>query len=216
VIITREDRAPPYLCMSMYAGATLSAKLVSAERLIGFQQMGIVMCTCTHIFLGELGLKRPVNLLLDYEAYEHLRKLALESGTSVSEMVNDYIRSKVAELRGGNMQLQAKAVSYEGLKSLHTRLVKEVDALERRLTKRKVYDELVGFAGQKGLNLETLANLEDTMPKMLSEWKGLPEDMHQFITLLETVKRKRQVEEKLAEIRKQNAQAMLLPSNASR
>jgi len=155
-------------------------------------------------------VRKAITVYLEADTWHKLVTLAREKlGKTGSQRLDELIAGEVAKLEGHEAP-PTQSADYEQLKTLHYKLVKEVDLIERRLTKRKVYDELVGFAGQKGLNLETLANLEDTMPKMLSEWNGLPEDMHQFITLLETVKRKRQVEKKIAEIRKQNAQAMLL------
>ena len=64
--------------------------------------------------------------------------------------------------------------------------------------------EILQRAGQVHLRLrdqERPQQLTDIVAKMLQEWKGSREDLHLFITLLETNKAKKEVEQKLDKIR---------------
>ena len=101
-------------------------------------------------------------------------------------------------------------MGYAELKSNHAKLVREVDNLEKQIRKQKVYDQLEELAGKVGLDFDDFKNIDQVAPKLLKEWKQqdlsgslipLPEHMHQFITLIELARDKREIEAKLTEIR---------------
>lgn len=152
-------------------------------------------------------VKRAVTLFIDGEAYQALRKAVYPK--KVSHEVEDLMRKRISELEGREYAPQ-EHVDYEVLKRDHTRLIIEVDRLEKALVKRKVYDDLGRLAVKLGLTPD-LRNLDEVAPKLLDEYKGLKEDTHQFLSLLETVKAKREVERKLDEIRIMRAASQQVP-----
>jgi hypothetical protein len=153
-------------------------------------------------------LKVNVTLYVDGETFEVFRKAI--SPKPVSHELEEFMRKRVAELEGGEYR-QEEHVDYEALERDHVRLVREVDRQEKWLRKRKAYDDLVKVALKVGLSPKDLSVLEEAAPKMMSEWKGLKEDVHLFITLLENVRAKRELERKLDEVRDARAAAQHVP-----
>jgi hypothetical protein len=152
-------------------------------------------------------VKRAVTLFIDGEAYQALRKAVYPK--KVSQEVEDLMRKRVAELEGKQYEPQEQ-VDLGALKRDHARLIIEVDRLEKWLRKQKAYDDLGRLAVKLGLTPD-LRNLDEVAPKLLDEYKGLKEDTHQFLSLLETVKAKREVERKLDEIRIMRAASKQAP-----
>lgn len=142
--------------------------------------------------------KRNVTIYIDDESVRAFRKAI--SPKSLSRELEDLMRKRIAELEGKEYAPREQ-VDYEALKREYDRLVREVDRQERWLRKRKVYDDLATIAVKLGLDPRDLSNLDAAAPKLRGEWKGLEEDAHQFIILLENVRAKREVERKLDEIR---------------
>jgi len=132
--------------------------------------------------------------------YEALRTVLAGQGKSVSEEVNEFLKRRLAELKGQE-QLGAEALDYEALKREHVRLMAEIMRLTRLLEKLEAYDALLDAAEKLGLNLETFDNAEEATAKLMQTWEGSKAALHIFITLLETVQKKRGVEQKLKEIR---------------
>jgi len=56
---------------------------------------------------------------------------------------------------------------YEDLRSRHGKLAREMDGVERRLRKRKVYEDLLDLAGELGLNDEKFSNLYTVIDDLL-------------------------------------------------
>ena len=156
-------------------------------------------------------MKVNVTLYVDGEAFEAFRKAI--SPKPVSHELEEFMRKRVAELEGREYR-QEEHVDYEALKREHIRLIREVDRHEKWLRKRKVYENLARLAVKVGLSPRDLSGLEEAMPKMMSEWKGLKEDVHLFITLLENVRAKRELERKLDEIRDARAASSSGPSES--
>jgi len=152
--------------------------------------------------------KTTVSIFIEAEPYDALRKAIAPK--KISREIEELVRKRLAELEGGEYK-QEEHVDYEALERDHVRLVKEVDRQEKWLRKRKAYDDLVKVALKVGLSPKDLSVLEEAAPKMMSEWKGLKEDVHLFITLLENVRAKRELERKLDEIRDARAASRQAP-----
>ena len=141
--------------------------------------------------------RKAVTLYLDEVAYKRLQELIKHK--KISREIDDLIRRRIVELEGGGYN-PLEDMDYEGLKREHNRLVREAEKLRRHLKRRKVYKQLLQLAFNCGMK-ENLSNLDEVTPKILDSWDGWKEDAHQFITLLETIRNKREIEQKLEEIR---------------
>jgi len=141
--------------------------------------------------------RKAVTLYLDEVAYKRLQELIKPK--KISREIDDLIKRRIAELEGREYNPLEEA-DYEALKREHNRLVREAEKLRRHLKRRKVYKQLLQLAFNLGMK-EDLSNLDEVVPKILDGWDGWKEDAHQFITLLETIHSKREIERKLEEIR---------------
>jgi predicted CopG family antitoxin len=143
---------------------------------------------------------------IDREVYTKLRAALAAQGKSISEEVNTLLHKRLAELEGVEASAQANE-DYEALKSQHLKLVEEVKRLTKPLEKDSVYESLMAFAYELGLDLTDLHNVEEIATKILKNWRGQldqnvqPSHIHLFITLLEKGKQKKDIERKLTEIR---------------
>jgi len=150
--------------------------------------------------------RRPTTLYLEWETYQRFKDAVSRVGKSASQEINDYIRRRLAELEGeGGEQPGVDVKEYEDLRSRHGKLAREMDSVEKRLRKRKVYEDLLDLAGELGLDAETFSNLYKVIDSLLERWDGTKEDLHQFITYLELAKEKREIEHNLEEIRRKIA-----------
>ncbi|MEM3041690.1 MAG: hypothetical protein QXG97_06685 [Nitrososphaerota archaeon] len=55
-----------------------------------------------------------------------------------------------------------------------------------------------------GLEMKGCSNIDAMAPGLLKQWEGKAGEVHEFVTLCETIQEKRQVKEKLAESRGKN------------
>jgi len=143
---------------------------------------------------------------VEREVYTRLRARLAAQGKSISEEVNALLKRRLAELDGVEASVQGSE-DYEALKSQHLKLVEEVKRLTKPLEKDGVYESLMAFAYELGLDLTDLHNVEEIATKILKNWRGQldqnvqPSHIHLFITLLEKGKQKKAIERKLTEIR---------------
>jgi predicted CopG family antitoxin len=143
---------------------------------------------------------------VEREVYTKLRAALAAQGKSISEEVNALLKRRLAELEGFDASVQGNE-DYEALKSQHLKLVEEVKRLTKPLEKDDVYESLMRFAHELGLDLTDLHNVEEIATKILQNWKSQldqniqPSHIHLFITLLEKGKQKKAIERKLTEIR---------------
>jgi Zn-dependent M32 family carboxypeptidase len=148
---------------------------------------------------------------VEREVYTRLRARLAVQGKSISEEVNALLKRRLAELEGVEASAQSSE-DYEALKSQHLKLVEEVKRLTKPLEKDGVYESLMCFAYELGLDLTDLHNVEDIATKILKNWrehidqKVQPSHIHLFITLLEKGKQKKDIERKLTETRLKAAQ----------
>jgi predicted CopG family antitoxin len=143
---------------------------------------------------------------IEREVYTKLRAVLAAQGKSISEEVNALLKRRLAELEGVEASVQGNE-DYEALKSQHLKLVEEVKRLTKPLEKNGVYESLMRFAYELGLDLTDLHNVEEIATKILQNWKSQldqniqPSHIHLFITLLEKGKQKKAIERKLTETR---------------
>jgi predicted CopG family antitoxin len=143
---------------------------------------------------------------VEREVYTRLRAMLAAQGKSISEEVNALLKRRLAELEGVEASARSSE-DYEALKSQHLKLVEEVNRLTKPLEKNGVYESLMAFAYELGLDLTDLHNVEEIATKILKNWKSQldqniqPSHIHLFITLLEKGKQKKDIERKLTETR---------------
>jgi hypothetical protein len=122
--------------------------------------------------------------------------MLVAQGESISEEVNALLKKRLAELEGVEALAQSSE-DYEALKSQHLKLVEEVKRLTKPLEKDGVYESLMGFAYELGLDPAELHNVEEITTKILKNWREhlnqnvQPSHIHLFITLLEKGKQKK-------------------------
>ncbi|MDW8023630.1 MAG: hypothetical protein RMJ15_07845 [Nitrososphaerota archaeon] len=138
---------------------------------------------------------------VERQVYEGLKAILASLGRSLSEEVNELLKRRLAELQGLQQQPSDNNLNYEALKREHVRLTEESMRLTRLLQKDGTLEALSNAAENLGLNQETLENTEEVAAKLLQSWQGLRAPAHIFITLLETAKKRRQIEKQLEEIR---------------
>lgn len=119
--------------------------------------------------------KKVVTLYLNEEPYQTLKKIAPALGKSVSELVDGWIKEGLMDLTGEDFKVSPE-IDYKTLKKAHSKLVYEVERLERWLRRRKVLKDLEHLIRQLGLKSE---------------------DAHTFITYLEVIAEKKAIEGKL-------------------
>jgi hypothetical protein len=139
---------------------------------------------------------------IDKVVYDRVQKLvAVKLGKSLSEVVNEYFIELIGKLEGSKDSFLGQ-INYEGIKREYARLVDEVKRLTVTLRKAGVYDDLKALALELGLDFKELTNAGEVSAELLDRWDGRPEYAHLFISLLEAAKRKKQLENRLTEIRK--------------
>jgi len=88
--------------------------------------------------------------------------------------------------------------NYATAQQSYLKLIGEMDKLRASLKKAKVYDDLNDLASKLELNYDSCVNVDAVAPKLLEQWKGLPERTQQFVALMEKAKLQRVLEVKLA------------------
>lgn len=136
---------------------------------------------------------------LDASVIRELKPLLALQNKSLNELVNELLKAELARLKG--LPVKEGEAEYEKLKKEHLKLDAEVVRLTRHLQRLGDYDELESLARELGLNFQTLENSEDVTASMLAKWDGRPSSLHVFVTLMETARQKRQLEQRLEEIR---------------
>jgi hypothetical protein len=127
-----------------------------------------------------------------------LRTRLAAQGKFISEEVNALLRKRLAELKGVDASAHNNE-DYEALKSQHIKLVEEVNRLTKPLVKDGIYESLMSFAYELGLDLTDLHNVEEIATKILQNWNMQlaenvqPSHIRLFITLLEKGKKKKQL-----------------------
>ena len=141
----------------------------------------------------------PRTLYIDKELVDELRDLITPK--KLSTELDELIKARVLELRGN--VTPEDHIDYEASKKEHAKLVRQVEKLTSFLKGRDIYEPLETQAYASGLQWDgrLMNNLEKATKGILTGWKGVAEDAHTFISLLEAVKRKSEIERQLEKVR---------------
>ena len=139
-------------------------------------------------------MKVRKNISVEPEPFSQLQKLV----PNVSAEINKFIKQRVSELNGKPYDATD---DYDKLKEEHIQLVSQVARLEKQLrTQADAFAEANQLLAELGVKPD-LSNTDELIPKFLSAWKGSQEFMHEYISLIEIAEKKKQVEQRLKEIR---------------
>jgi hypothetical protein len=141
-------------------------------------------------------VKHTTTLTLDAEVFQRFKAKV----DNVSGEVESFMRRRLSELDGQDT-LQISQVDYEKLRENQIELSRETDKIVKGLKEQHVLEGLMATANEQGLNLKDLNNLDETIPKLFNAWKDAPDYIHRYITFLEKIKEKWNVEQQLLKIR---------------
>jgi len=140
----------------------------------------------------------PRQVYVHLPTWKEFISLCKERGISSSRRLREIIHDDVNRMKGTGV---LQPVNYEELMQRQEALDDDVLRLEKKLEKRLVYDKLVALARNHKLDTENYANLLEVMPKILTDWPGYQTEAHLFCTLLEALKKKREIEAQLRKVR---------------
>ena len=143
-------------------------------------------------------VRKTVTVYLDETAYQRLRKLIAPK--TISRELDDLIKKRIAELEDREYN-PLESADYEELKREYERLLKETEKMERTLKKQGTYQKLVAVTDEIEEELGT-KDLKTVAPMLLDRWDGDREDAHLFISFLEKLKKMKEAERQLEEIRR--------------
>ena len=141
-----------------------------------------------------------VTVYIDKDWYKRLQKLVAPKPSS--RELDELIKNRVLELEGEGVELE-NTIDYEAAKKDHLKLVKEIDRFKSLLRKHNAYDRLEDLAYECGLEWDgkEMDNLENVSTGVLNKWDGPPEDAHIFLSFLEAIKKKTEIERQLEMVR---------------
>ena len=143
-------------------------------------------------------MRRAVTIYLDEAAYRRLKMLVRPR--PVSREIDMLIRRRIAELEGRGYD-PLESADYEALKQEYARLIREAERVTRMLQKRGTYERLIDVTADIEDELGT-KDLKIVAPALLDRWNENKEDAHIFISLLETLKKNKEIEKQLEKIRR--------------
>jgi len=143
-------------------------------------------------------VRKTVTVYLDEAAYKRLRELIAPK--TISRELDDLIKKRIAELEGKEYD-PLESADYEELKREYERLLKETEKMGKTLKKRGTYRNLVAVTAEIEEELGT-KDLKTVAPVLLDRWDGNREDAHLFISFLEKLKKVKDAESQLEEIRR--------------
>lgn len=141
-------------------------------------------------------VKHTTTLTLDIDIFQRFKAKV----GNVSGEVETFMRQRLTEL-DGKEPLQISQDDYERLRREHLELSREADKIVKGLQEQKVWDSLSTMAEEAGLNVKDLSNLDKTVPQLFKAWQEAPDYMHRYVTFLEKLKEKWNVEKQLLRIR---------------
>lgn len=143
-------------------------------------------------------MKKAYTLYLDSDIWLPFKDKARSKGASGSAKLEEMMKKDLCE--GSETPAPISLENYEALKGQQDRLATKIDKLIASFQKQGTFKDLYDFTQKVGVDLDKLHNLEEKIPILLGKWEGTG-DIHRWITFLELVKAKREVESKLQEIR---------------
>jgi len=135
-------------------------------------------------------MRRAVTIYLDEAAYRRLKMLVRPR--PVSREIDMLIRRRVAELEGGEYD-PFESVDYEALKQEYERLIREAERVTRMLQKKGTYPRLIDVTADIEEEIGT-KDLRIVAPALLDI----------FISLLETLKKNKEIGKHLEKIRRKH------------
>ncbi|MCJ7484189.1 MAG: hypothetical protein MUO31_14645, partial [Thermodesulfovibrionales bacterium] len=142
------------------------------------------------------------NISVSPEPFAELQRLV----RNVSSEIDRLIRIRVAELRGKACGDDG-AGSYEEVRSELTehvdrvaRMIKRLEGRTDEATGENLFESASSLLGSLGIKAD-YSNIAELTPKFMDAWRGSEEFMHEFITLIEDARDKKDVEKRLREIR---------------
>lgn len=141
-------------------------------------------------------VKHTTTLTLDAEVFQRFKAKV----DNVSGEVESFMRRRLTELDGQDM-LQVSQVDYERLRKEQIELSREADKIVKGLKEQSVWARLSAMAEEQGLNMKDFDNLEKIIPQLFKAWQDAPDYMHRYVTFLEKLKQKWNVEKQLLRIR---------------
>jgi len=145
-------------------------------------------------------MRKAVTIYLDEAAYRRLKMLVRPR--PVSREIDMLIRRRIAELEGREYD-PLESADYEALKQEYARLIREAERMTRMLRKRGTYQRLIDVTADIEDELGT-KDLKRVAPALLDRWNENKEDAHIFISLLETLKKNKEIEKQLEKIRRKH------------
>jgi ribosomal protein L44E len=133
---------------------------------------------------------------LSDEPFEQLQKRI----PNISQEVDDFLKKRAEELTGQSI---GEGADYGSLKAKYSELVNKVakkDAELKEIT--PYYHEANTLLAGLGLKKD-FSNADELIPQFTSAWKGRVEFMHEYVSLVELARDKRQAERRLSTIRGQ-------------
>ena len=139
--------------------------------------------------------------LRDYQTLRTQQQINRDGLRDVRVMLERVERALI-ELKDETVE-PADSIDYEALKKEHFNLLKKIEKLASRLKKRKTYDELEDIAYDSGLEWDgkTMKNRDKANKGVLTNWSGPREDAHTYLSFLEAVERKSEIERLLEMVR---------------
>jgi vacuolar-type H+-ATPase subunit I/STV1 len=142
----------------------------------------------------------------DKQAFEECKRLLKLQGRSLSEEIMDFVLRRLDELRGavkpGTSDEEASR-KYEELKAKHKKMQDDFDRRKKKLREHEDYLKANEMLRELGM-LQNLSNADDIKPKFIAAWTKTHADqgfMHEYISLVELARDKKQVEQRLSELR---------------
>jgi hypothetical protein len=141
----------------------------------------------------------------DKQAFEECKRLLKLQDRSLSEEIMGFVLRRLDELRGtvkpGTSDEEASR-KYEELKAKHKKMQDDFARRNEELKKHEDYLKADEMLGDLGL-LQDLSNAPDIIPKFTAAWTKTHDQgfMHEYISLVELCRDKKQVEQRLSELR---------------
>ena len=140
--------------------------------------------------------KKVRTLYLTSSSYQRLKDLV--SPKPVSQEIDGLIGKRVSVLEGGEYD-PAERVDIQALHVEHQRVIRDLDRLQNKLLKKGVYKDLAQLAFKVGLDKKDYANAAEISSEFLNQWTGPKEYALEFVNVMETAKRKHEVEKLLSD-----------------
>jgi len=151
-------------------------------------------------------------LYIDDSIWEQIQNLVkLGYAKNASQLVNLLLAEALGRLGHSGRPV---SMSYEALKTRHIALTRNVSGLERQLKRNygSSYRALLTLAQDLGLDFKHLSNIDVIVPELIKAWKGNPSPLHLFITLLEEARIRKEIEQKLQQLRQRPKNILRTPS----